>query len=118
MLVSQGEPITPQMRSSLEGRGWTIDACESMLEMLRLIEERDYDLVILRITPHGLDFQTITGAIRELGKNPKLVLNLVEMTDILSPSALAPDVPIIRGRLTTENILETTQRELNTIDNC
>jgi DNA-binding response OmpR family regulator len=108
LLIFQ-EALTPQLRTSLTRMGWTVDISESVLDMLRLIQRGDYEIVILKETPNGLDIQTIVGAIRKLGRNPKIILNVAETPDSLSLSALPLGLPIIKGRLTAENVVEATQ---------
>jgi hypothetical protein len=71
----------------MEEYGWVIHSCEGMLEMLRLIAEDEYEIVILNAHCRNIEISTWLGAIKNLGRNPRILLNLPNSEDIL-PSSL------------------------------
>ncbi len=88
--------------------GWAVDTCEGMLEMLRLLDRNDYEILILNLSQRNVEIQTRLGAIKALNKNPKILLNLIESEDVLS-SSLILEYPVIKGRLTPEKFLNAVQ---------
>ena len=107
MLLYHGDPdISRQLQTDMIDHGWSIDVCDGMLDMLRSIEERDYEIVILSSDRMNMELSMLVGTIRTLQKKPRILVNLAEGIDSLSMANLANDGGVIRGSLTTEKLLE------------
>ncbi len=112
MLLYHGDPdISRQLQADMTVHGWSIDVCDGMLEMLRSIEERDYETVILSSGRMNMELSMLMGTIRTLQKQPRIIVNLAEGVDSLSMATLADGGSIIRGVLTTEKLLESAEKE-------
>jgi hypothetical protein len=88
--------------------GWSIDSCDGLLEMLRLLDNRDYDYVILKLSPRNVEIHTRLGAIRAIDKHPKIVLNVSEPEGFV-PSSLMLEYPVIKGALTSDKLINATR---------
>jgi DNA-binding NtrC family response regulator len=56
ILVLDDEPIVgKRLRPALEKSGYAVDVVETGAEAIRLIDERDYDIVVTDIRMEGLD---------------------------------------------------------------
>ncbi len=97
---------TVRLRAEMEARGWTIDICGRMLEMLRLIEERDYEVVVINADHMNVETCTMVGMIRELSREPRIILNLTAALDVPPPADLVRNNSVIVGDLTCEKLLE------------
>ena len=108
-LVCQVDPVvSSQLRQDMKQHGWAIDACQGLLEMLRLLENNDYEFVVLGLTLRNVEIHTRLGAIRALDKHPKILLNMNDSEEF-APSSLMFDYPIIKGPLDTEKFLSAMQ---------
>ena len=107
MLLYHGDPdVSKHLQTEMTAHGWSIDACDGMLEMLRSIEERDYEIVILSSDRMNVELSMLIGTIRTLQRKPRILVNLAEEIDSLSLANLANDGGVIRGALTSEKLLE------------
>ncbi|RJP15313.1 MAG: hypothetical protein C4520_20230 [Candidatus Abyssobacteria bacterium SURF_5] len=97
--------VSAHLKQEMKRYGWSIDACDGMLEMLRLLETNDYDLVVLNATARNVEIHTRLGAIKALDKNPRIILNLAESENYM-PSSLIIEFPVIKGTLTTAKLLD------------
>ncbi len=98
--------ISEKLRPFVEEHGWEIDSCGGMLEMLRLIQEINYDIVLLSSDRMNVELSTLIGTIRSLREKPRILVNLAGTIDGLSIANLAGAGSIIRGKLTPEKFLE------------
>jgi len=111
-LVYRADPgCSKQLQKDMKAHEWTVEACDGMLQMLRLIEGGKYDVVILDISHMNVEISTLLDVMNSLERTPRIVLNLSESTDILPTALLALDYPLIRGTLTSDKLLETVQEE-------
>lgn len=94
-----------QLRPDMEERGWAVDVCDGMLEMLRLIEEYMYEIVVLNVSRLKVETSILLGTIGQLPYTPKVVLNVSESIDALPTSSLLVGHSVVRGSLTSEKIL-------------
>ena len=109
-LVYRADPdASKQLQADMRGREWRIEVCDGMLQMLRLIEASEYDIVILDISHMSVEVSTLLEIIKALEKTPKILLNLTESDHILPTALLALDYPLIRGTLTSDKFLEAVQ---------
>jgi DNA-binding response OmpR family regulator len=112
VLICQIDPQTAsELKRDMEGFGWAIDSCGGMLEMLRLIEENEYEMVVLNANHRNVEICTRLEAIKALEKNPKILLNLPDSVETLPSLLLMADYPMIKGNLTTEKLLAAAQEE-------
>jgi DNA-binding response OmpR family regulator len=108
-LVCQVDPtISIRLKQEMKQHGWSVDACDGLLEMLRMVESREYDFVILNLSLRNAEIYTRLGAIKALNKSPKILLNLSVSEDVI-PSSLVFEYPVIKGELTTQKLLHATQ---------
>lgn len=109
VLVCQIDPtVTTQLKNEMKQCGWAVDRCEGMLEMLRLLQEGQYDFVVLNLSSRNVEIYTRLGAIRALGKNTKILLNVSDPEGfVVSP--LMFEYPVITGALTGEKLLNAVQ---------
>jgi DNA-binding response OmpR family regulator len=106
-LVYRTDPTTlTELKKDMGAHEWTIDICDGMLQMLRLIERNAYDLVILDLSHMNVQISTLLETVRALEKTPRILLNLSESADVVPTALLALDYPIIRGTLTSDKLLE------------
>jgi len=111
VLMCQVDPqISSKLKSVMEEYGWAIHSCEGMLEMLRLIAEDEYEIVILNANCRNIEISTWLGAIKNLGKNPRIFLNLPNSEEILPSLLLMAEYPMINGALTVEKLLTAVQK--------
>jgi DNA-binding response OmpR family regulator len=104
-LVCQVDPIISiRLKEEMKQHGWSVDACDGLLEMLRMVESREYDFIILSLSLRNSEIHTRLGAIKALNKNPKILLNLSVSEDVM-PSSLIFEYPVIKGELTTQKVL-------------
>jgi hypothetical protein len=76
-----------------------------MLEMLRLIEDGDYGIVILSSDHMNVELSVLMGTIKSLRKTPRIIINLSETMDNMAIAALTPNEIIVRGDMTPEKLL-------------
>ncbi len=106
-LIYHADPeISRKLRTDMEEHGWEIDACGGMLEMLRLIQERDYEIVVLSSDRMNAEVSTLMGTIRSLQRKPRILINLAGAIDSLAIANLTRNGTVIRGKLTPEKFLE------------
>jgi len=106
-LVYRTDPDTlRELQTDMRAHEWTIDICDGMLQMLRLIEEKEYDLVILDLNHMNVEVSTLLETVKSLEKTPRILLNLSQSAHFLPTALLALDYPIIRGTLTSDKLLE------------
>jgi hypothetical protein len=98
--------ISNKLRADMEEHGWEIDACGGMLEMLRLIQERNYEIVVLSSDRINAEVSTLMGTIGRLQKKPRILVNLAGALDSGAIPSLARAGTVIRGDLTSEKFLE------------
>ena len=111
-LVYHPDPSTSkQLQAEMEANGWSLDVCEGMLQMLRLIEKDEYEIVVLNVSNLNMEVCTLLGTIKALQKKPRILLNLAESMESIPPTPLALDYPVIRGTLTREKLMEAAERE-------
>lgn len=110
VLVCQIDPeISSELKQAMEEYGWIIHSCEGLLEMLRLIEKNDYDVVLLNANHRSVEVSTRLEAIKALGKDPRIFLNLPNSAEILPSLLLITNYPMIKGVLTIEKLLAALQ---------
>ena len=100
--------ISSPLKEEMKNYGWMVDACDGLLEMLRLLEDNEYELVVLGMTPRNVEIHTRIGAIKALDKHPKIILNLDEPGKF-SPSSVMLEYPVIKGALNTQKLLQAAQ---------
>ena len=98
--------VSAKLRADMEEHGWEIDACGGMLEMLRLIQERDYEIVVLSSDRMNVELSTLMGTIRSLREKPRILINLAGAIDSLAIANLTRNGTNIRGKLTPEKFLQ------------
>ena len=106
VLIYRADPDSiTQLRPDMEEEGWAVDECDGMLEMLRLIEEYIYEIVVLNVSRLKVETSILLGTIGQLSYAPKVVLSMPEPIDALPTSALQVGHSVVRGSLTSEKIL-------------
>jgi DNA-binding response OmpR family regulator len=100
-----------QLKTDMASHGWAIDTCDGMMEMLRLIQESDYKIIVLSSGRMNVEISTLMGTIKALKKKPRIIINLAGPIDCLGVSALVNDGAIIRGDLTSEKLLKAAQEK-------
>ena len=100
-----------QLETDMASHGWAIDTCDGMMESLRLIQESDYEIVVLTSDRMNVEISTLMGTIRTLQKKPRIIINLAGTIDCLGIANLANDGAIIRGALTSEKLLKAAQEK-------
>ena len=98
--------VSARLRVDMEKHGWNIDACGGMLELLRLIQESDYDIVVLSSDRMNVELSTLIGTVRNLREKPRILINLAGTIDSLAIVNLARNGTVIRGKLTPEKFIE------------
>lgn len=98
-----------QLQADMKRHGWSIDACNGMLEMLRLIEKNGYEIVILNSNHLNTELCVLLEMIKRLEERPRILLNLHEEADTLPQTPPALNCTIIRGMLTGKKLLEAIQ---------
>ncbi len=98
--------VSPRLQEELRVDGWSLETCDGMLELLRLVENNGYDLVILNVGHPNVEVHTLLGAIEALGTAPRILLVASEYEGALPSSIITLNYPLIRGELTGEKILE------------
>ncbi len=98
--------VSAKLRADMEEHDWEIDACGGMLEMLRLIQERDYEIVVLSSDRMNVELSTLMGTIRTLREKPRILINLAGTIDSLAIANLTHSGTVIRGKLTPEKFIE------------
>lgn len=106
LIYHAGPDISKQLQAEMTAHGWLIDVCNGMLEMLRLIEEQDYEIVVLSSDRMNVELSTLMGTIKTLQKRPRVLINLAGAIDSLAIANLARDGTVISGTLTSEKLLE------------
>ncbi|RJP69139.1 MAG: hypothetical protein C4532_11235 [Candidatus Abyssobacteria bacterium SURF_17] len=101
--------VLGQLRDGIQLCGWAVDACDGMLEMLRRLEEEQYDVVVLSAGRVNVELSTALGAMRMLERKPRILVNIPETEDALPAALVSLGCSIIRGRLTAGNVLEFAQ---------
>lgn len=98
--------VSAQLQEELQAEGWSLETCDGMLELLRLIENSGYDLVILNVGHLNVEAHTLLGAIEALCDPPRILLSVPEYEGALPSSLIVLNYPLVRGALTGEKILE------------
>jgi len=107
VLIYRANPDSiTQLRPDMEEKGWAVDESDGMLEMLRLIEEYRYEIVVLNASRLKVETCILLGTIGQLPYAPKVVLSLPEPIDALPTSVLRVGHSVVRGSLTSEKILD------------
>jgi DNA-binding NtrC family response regulator len=110
VLVCHPDPDTfPHLKADMGSRGWSLEVCDGMLEMLRLIQGNEYEVVVLDATRLNVEVCALLGTIETLEKNPRIVLHVPEAIDSIPAVLLTLDYPIIKGLLTSNKLLEAVQ---------
>lgn len=74
LVVDDEEAIRVLYKEELEGEGFLVDVAANGAQALSMVEEKDYDLVILDVKMPGLDgMQTLTE-MRRKGKQMPVIL--------------------------------------------
>jgi DNA-binding response OmpR family regulator len=111
-LIYHPDPRTSrQLETDMASCGWAIDTCGGMMEMLRLIQESDYEIVVLISDRMNVEMSTLMRTIRTLQKKPRIIINLAGTIDCLGIDSLADDGAVIRGALTSEKLLKAAQEK-------
>ena len=111
-LIYQADPdVSDRLRAAVGPHDWSIDVCSGMLEMLRLIEEHDYEIVVLSSDRMNVELSTLIGTIKTLQKNPRIIINLEDAIGNLAITGLASEGAVIRGLLTPEKFLAAAQEK-------
>lgn len=106
ILICRVDPETSsRLKREMDNYGWAVDSCEGMLEMLRLIEKNEYDMIILNASDRNVEVHTRLGAIKALEKNPRIVLNLPDSEKSFPALLFMADYQTIKGALTSEKLL-------------
>jgi hypothetical protein len=111
LIYHAGSRMSKQLGEEMASHNWELDACNGMMEMLRLIQESDYEIVVLSSDRMNVELSTLVGTIRTLQKRPRIIVNLAGAIDCLGIANLARDGTIIRGTLTSEKLLKATREE-------
>jgi len=53
--------FSDRFSADMERHGWMVDTCRGMLEMLRLIEEREYEIVVLNAVHMDVEIYALEG---------------------------------------------------------
>lgn len=111
-LIYHADPeVSEQFEADMASHDWKIDTCNGMMQMLRMIQECNYEIVVLSSDRMNVELSTLLGTIRTLQNRPRIIVNLAEVIDSLGLANLARDGTIIQGKLTSEKLLEATQGE-------
>ena len=112
ILIFQVDPeVSRRLQSEMMHHDWAVDICNGTLEMLRAIQEEDYEIAVLSSDHMSVELSMLMGAIKTLQKKPRIVINLSGIIDSLVIANLARDGTLIRGALTPEKLLEITQNK-------
>jgi DNA-binding response OmpR family regulator len=106
LIYHMGSDISQKLRADLKSQGWSIDSCEGMLEMLRLIDRESYEVVVLNTNRLGMEICVLVGTIEALKKKPKILLSLPEAAEYQSLGFPAFGFPVIRGDITPAKFME------------
>ncbi|MBI5117260.1 hypothetical protein HZA56_12365 [Candidatus Poribacteria bacterium] len=98
--------VSQELKADLKAQGWSIDFCDGMLEMLRLIDKESYEVVVLNTNRLGMEICVLVGTIEALKKRPKILLSLPETGECQSSTFPAFGFPVIKGDLTPAKFME------------
>ncbi len=97
--------FSDRFSADMERHGWTVDTCRGMLEMLRLIEEREYEIVVINAVHMDVEIYALVNMIKELSQKPKILLNLAKITAATLPADLLRTNSVVVGDLTWEKLM-------------
>ena len=98
--------LSNSFSADMERHGWTVDTCQGMLEMLRRIEEREYEIVVINADHMDVEIYTLVSMIKELSAKPKILLKLARITGAMLPADLLRTNSVVVGDLTWEKLVK------------
>ena len=111
-LIYYADPdSSSRLQADMKCCGWAIDVCDGMLETLRLIEERKYEVVVINAKCMNTETCAMIGMIGTLSQEPKVLLNLTGSADSTPLEDLPPSGSVIVGELTWEKFLHAASAE-------
>ncbi|MBI4832844.1 MAG: hypothetical protein HY801_15090 [Candidatus Lindowbacteria bacterium] len=98
--------LSRQLQADLKRYGWSVDICDGMLEMLRMIEKENYEVVVLNANRLDMEIGVLVGSIEALKKRPKILLNFSEPVERQPSGFPALGFSVISGELTPAKFVE------------